>query len=167
MDFEIVRGIVLLAATLTTGLVAGLFYAYDMSVMRGLARAEDRTFVDTMQRINVAILNGWFALAFVGAPVLTIAAIGLHLGPDARTVVLPWTVAAFVLYATMLAITAVVHIPLNNQIDKAGPLDEIGDFAAVRARFETRWVRWNIARTATSTGAFACLAWSLVLFGGL
>jgi hypothetical protein len=28
-----------------------------------------------------------------------------------------------------------------------------------------RWAAWNLVRVATSTGAFACLAWALVLYG--
>ncbi|CAM4222006.1 DUF1772 domain-containing protein [Nocardiopsis rhodophaea] len=166
MLIETLRGIALIAATLTTGLVAGLFYAYAMSVMPGLSRAEDRTFVDAMQRINAAILNGWFALAFGGAPVLMIVSAALQLGPDGRTVVFAWIVAALVLYAVMLVITFVVNVPLNNTLDAAGAPDRIDDVASVRKHFEATWVRWNVARSVASAGAFACLAWSLVLLGG-
>jgi uncharacterized membrane protein len=49
--------VVLVAATVTMGLIAGLFYAYACSVMLGLRQTDARTFVYAMQRINVAILN--------------------------------------------------------------------------------------------------------------
>ncbi|GAA1996315.1 hypothetical protein GCM10009799_23690 [Nocardiopsis rhodophaea] len=164
MDFETLRGIALMAAALTTGLVAGLFYAFSTSVMPGLGRAEDRTFVDAMQRINVAILNGWFALAFGGAPVLMIAAAAVQLGAGGRTAVLSWIVAALVLYAAMLVITFAINIPLNNQLDAAGAPKQIDDATSVRRQFEATWVRWNIVRAVVSTGSFACLVWSLMLF---
>ena len=61
------RMLSLLAATLATGLMAGLYFAFSCAVMPGLARTDDRTFVAAMQWINVRILNGWFALAFGGA----------------------------------------------------------------------------------------------------
>ena len=54
---ELFRSGALAAATLTTGLMAGLYYAYAYSVMLGLSRTDDRTFVSAMQQINVAILN--------------------------------------------------------------------------------------------------------------
>jgi uncharacterized membrane protein len=54
---ELFRSGTLAAATLTTGLMAGLYYAYAYSVMLGLSRTDDRTFVSAMQQINVAILN--------------------------------------------------------------------------------------------------------------
>ena len=46
---ELFRGGALAAATLTTGLMAGLYYAYAISVMLGLSRTDDRTFVSAMQ----------------------------------------------------------------------------------------------------------------------
>jgi uncharacterized membrane protein len=159
-----VRGASLVAATMTMGLMAGLYYAYACSVMLGLGRADDRTFVDGMQRINVAILNGWFFLSFFGALVLTALAAVLHLGADWRSV-LPWIVAGFVLYVVTLVITMGVNVPLNNTLATAGDPDRIADLGAVRDRFEASWVRWNLVRGAACTIAFGCLAWALVLHG--
>ena len=161
---EAFRSTALVAATIATGLSAGLFYAYACSVMLALRGADDRTFVDVMQRINVAILNGWFALSFGGALVLGVLAAALQLGGDRRSVLL-WTVAAVVLYGVQLAITFRVNIPLNNELDAAGDPGRIADLAAVRERFEATWVRWNVARAVVSTAAFSCLAWALVLHG--
>lgn len=156
--------VVLVAATLTTGLVAGLFYGWSCSVMPGLRRVSDRTFVDTMQRVNVAILNGWFLLGYVGSVVLIALAGILDLFEDDRAP-LPWIAAAFVLYVATLGITAAVNIPLNNELDAAGDPGRIADLAAVRARFEDRWVRWNLVRTVTSVLAFGCLTVALVYLG--
>jgi uncharacterized membrane protein len=158
------RGATLVAATITTGLVAGLFYAYACSVMLGLGRTDDRTFVGAMQSINVAILNGWFFLSYIGALVLTAAAGLLHLGGDGRGT-LPWIVAAFVLYVVAFGITAGVNVPLNQALNAAGHPDRIADLAAVRAHFEAPWVRWHLVRTLAVTASFGCLTWALVLYG--
>ncbi|GAA2403994.1 DUF1772 domain-containing protein [Streptomyces glaucosporus] len=159
------RTAVLLVATVSTGLVAGLFYAYACSVMPGLGRSGDRTFVEAMQRINVAILNGWFAVCFAGAPLATGAAAVLHLGGGRPA--LPWTVAAFALYAVVLVVTFRVNVPLNDALAAAGEVDRAAGLAAVRERFEARWVRWNTVRTVAAAASFACLAWALVLHGRL
>ncbi|WP_412543719.1 anthrone oxygenase family protein [Longispora sp. K20-0274] len=161
---NLLRGAALVAATLTTGLIAGLFYSFTVAVMPGLRQAEDRSFVDTMQRINVAIINGWFMLCFVGALLLIALAAALHLRAAGRPA-LPWIAAALVLYLVMFVITAAVNVPLNNALDAAGKPGAITDLAAVRARFEATWVGWNVVRTLTSTAAFGCLTWALVLFG--
>lgn len=160
----LVRGATLVAATMTMGLVTGLFYAYACSVMIGLRRTDDRTFIDVMQRINVAIQNGWFALSFIGAFVFTSLAAVLHLRGGERSTLLPVS-AALVFYLVALVITFRVNIPLNNELDKAGQPDRIIDPGVVRERFETAWVRWNIARAVLCTGAFGCLCWALILNG--
>jgi uncharacterized membrane protein len=157
--WELLGVLTLFAATLTAGLVAGLFYAYACSVMPGLEATDDRTYVHAMQRINVAILNAWFALIFGGTVVLTLLALLLNLGPGARSA-LPGIVAGLVLYVATLAITFVVNVPLNNALGRAGEPDQLSDLGAVRRAFEASWVRWNLVRTVTSTAAFGFLLWA-------
>ncbi|MEO3768780.1 anthrone oxygenase family protein [Micromonospora sp. B9E7] len=154
----------LLAATLTTGLTAGLFAAFGYAVMPGLGRADDRTLVLAMQRINESILNGWFAVCFGGALLFTLLAAALHLGSDRRAA-LPWIVAALLAYLAVLGVTAVVNVPLNNVLARAGDADRVTDLAALRERFEATWVRGNMVRAVASTGAFGLLAWALVVAG--
>lgn len=158
------RTVTLLAATLAAGLNAGLFYTYFFSVMPGLGSADDRTFVSAMQWLNVRILNGWFALAFVGTPVLIVLAAAVYLGADSRAA-LPWILAALTFAVLTLLITFAVNVPLNNQLAAAGEPDQIADLGAVRQRFEAAWVRWNTLRAATSVATFACLAWALLVHG--
>ena len=155
------RTISLFAATLTMGLAAGLFYVYSYSIMPGLARTDDRTFVSAMNRLNEAITNGWFAISFGGAVLFTALATALHFGSGQRSV-LPWLVAALVLYLAVLVITFAVNIPLNDELLRG---DHAADLAAVRERFEGTWVRWNVVRSIGSVGAFGCLLWALVQHG--
>lgn len=161
---ELFRGGALAAATVTTGLMAGVYYAFAISVMLGLSQTDDRTFVNAMQQINVAIINPWFFVSFLGALVFTALAGVFHLQAGWRAV-LPWIAAALVLYAATLVITIRFNVPLNNELAAAGDPDRIADLAAVRERFEASWVRWNIVRAVASTAAFCCLIWALVLHG--
>jgi uncharacterized membrane protein len=158
------QGISLVAATLTMGLMAGVFGLYAHTIMPGLGRTDDRTFVGAFQAIDRAIINPWFLPAFFGALVFTGLAAALQIGEDDGSV-LPWTAAAFVLYLPGFVATLRVNVPLNNAIKAAGDPDDI-DVAQVRRRFdEPRWVRWNLFRTVGSTAAFATLIWALVEFG--
>ncbi|MEO6087656.1 MAG: anthrone oxygenase family protein [Umezawaea sp.] len=154
---ETLRGAALIAATLATGLVAGLFYSYACSVMPALKGADDRTFVITMQRVNIAIINGWFLAAFLGAALLGALAAVLHFGHAG----FGWVVAGAVVYLATIGITAAVNIPLNDALDAAGDPDRVADLAAVREHFEATWVRWNLARALTSAAGFACLVLAL------
>jgi uncharacterized membrane protein len=159
------RSVVLLAATLTTGLMAGLYFAFSVAVLPGLAKAGDRTFIEAMQRVNVAILNGWFTLAFGGALVLGVLTAILHRGGEGRPA-LPWIIAGVALYAASLVITTGFSVPLNNRLADAGAPGRIHDPAAVRVQFESAWVHWNVARTLVTTGALGCLAWAMRVAAG-
>jgi uncharacterized membrane protein len=151
------RTAALLAATLTTAMMAGFFHAYSFSVLPGLRGAPAAVLVETMQRINRAILNGWFFLLFAGAALFGAAAVTL-VAIDGETGVLVPAVAGLVLYLAQLAVTARINIPLNNALDAAGATDP----AAAREAFEKPWVRWNHARTALCTVAAASWCWALL-----
>lgn len=157
--------VTLLLATLLVGLVAGVFGCYAVSVMPGLAKTSDETFVDAMRRINVEILNPWFLATFFGAGALSAAALVLHLRgnpvSDAARAETGWLIAALVLILLSLGITLVVNVPLTGALGVTGRTDPSG----ARAAFESRWVAFNIARTVTAAASFGCLAWALRLSG--
>ncbi|WBB63038.1 DUF1772 domain-containing protein [Streptomyces sp. WMMC500] len=145
-------------------LIAGFFYAYACSVMIGLARVDDRTFIDTMQWINATVRNAWFAPSFFGALALTALAATLHLARDRRAVLM-WIVTALALYAGAFAVTMGINVPLNDELAAAGDPETLHDPAAVRAAFEDRWVAWNTVRTLAAGAALACLLRALVVHG--
>jgi len=159
------RSVTLIAATMTIGLVAGVFGLYSHTVMRGLARTDDRTFIGAFQAMDRAIINPWFMVSFVGALLFTAAAAVLHLPRDLRGT-LPWILVALVLYLVAFGITIAVNVPLNDALKAAGAPDTIADPAAVRSAFdEARWAAWNLVRTITTTVAFGALCWALVTAG--
>ena len=160
---DMLRAASLMAATISMGLVAGVFGLYAHTIMPGLGKTDDRTFVGAFQSIDRAIINPWFiGGGFFGALVFTIVAAIAHIGWDG----LPWIVAALVLYLFALVITIAVNVPLNDGIKAAGDPERIADLAAVRKRFnEARWTSWNLVRAVTSTTGFGLLAWALVLHG--
>ena len=115
---RVVQTATLLVATLGVGLMAGLFAAFAYAVMPGLRRSADRTFVEAMQNINRAIVNGWFLLPFLlPIPLLVLATVLAWNGPG--RVALPWILAALVLYLAGFFVTSGVNVPLNNALDKA------------------------------------------------
>lgn len=76
----VLRAVSLLLATLTMGLVAGVFALYAHTIMPGLGRTDDRTFVGAFQAIDRAIINPWFlGGGFFGALVFTVVAAIAHL----------------------------------------------------------------------------------------
>jgi len=128
------QGATLIGATLSMGLMAGVFVLYAHTIMPGLGRTDDRTFVGAFQSIDRAIINPWFLPTFLGALLLTALAAVLHLR-EGRSV-LSWILAALLLYLVVFVITVSVHLPLNDAIKGARDPDRIADLAAVRGRFD-------------------------------
>ncbi|MFE2876855.1 DUF1772 domain-containing protein [Streptomyces roseus] len=154
----------LTVSTVLVGLMAGLFFAFDVSVMPGLARGDDQTYVTAMRNINAVIDgNGLFGTVFVVALLAAVASAAAELRGGRRGVA-AWAGAAAVLYLVVLVITFTVNIPLNNELAAAGDAARTAGFPIVD-RFEGTWVAANIVRTLCCTAALIALVRALVLYG--
>ncbi|MFJ8077094.1 DUF1772 domain-containing protein [Streptomyces sp. NPDC096176] len=155
---------ILMAATMTTGLTAGVFADWSNAVMPGLSSVDDRTFVAAFRALDASITSPLFlGVGFMGALLLTALSAVLHLRAEQRPVLM-WVGAALVCSLVVFVITFGVHEPLNEQLRTAGEPDSNAGFAAVRAQLdEARWTAWNTVRAVASTIAFGCLAWALAI----
>jgi uncharacterized membrane protein len=154
-----------LLATVAVGLAAGFFYAYTVSVTRGLAIVDDRTYVETMQAINSTVRNLPFALSFFGSVVLLVVAVSVGLSRPGRRWSPPTllTLAALLLYGLgTFVVTFAFSVPLNDELATYTDLAS-SDLDAARANYEDEWNRWNLVRTLTATAALASLALALLL----
>ena len=141
----------LFAALLFTGLTAGLFFGWAVSVNPGLRRVADDTYIETMQRINVAIVNPIFILFFIGTPLVVIAAATAN---ESATATSLW-ISAAIYVVGVLGVTIGGNIPLNNALDEFDlPGADAGAAVQRRHSYETPWVRWHNVRTAANIAAF-------------
>lgn len=163
---EVLRTIVLIAAVMCVGAMTGVMGLYANTLMPGLGRTDDRTFVGAFQAIDTTIINPLFLGTFFGGLIFTVLSAVLHLGDDFSSVV-PWLVAAAILYLAVVVLTVAVNVPLNDAIKAAGVPDDV-DVGQVRSDFnEARWVRSNLVRAVLTLATFLCLAWALVEHGRL
>lgn len=157
-------GPLLVISTVTMGLMAGLFFTFDVSIMPGLARTDDRFYVEAMQNFNELIDNsGLFALVFIGAFAATTTAAVLDFRRGHRSPAL-WAAVAATLYLVALLITFSVNIPLNMELAQLGDPAKVTDFALVD-KFKGIWETTNIMRTLLCAAALGCLAHCLKLHG--
>ncbi|WP_018155493.1 DUF1772 domain-containing protein [Demetria terragena] len=154
-------GPLLLVAIVANGLLAGLFFVFSVAIGPGFGRVDDATYVRAFRAINAAILNGMFVSVFFVAPLAAVGCVLLHVWQDGSTS-LPWVIAAAVCSVLTFGITTAVNVPLNRELDQA-PITTDQQRQAARQRFESRWNRWNYARTATSAGALTLLATTLAV----
>jgi uncharacterized membrane protein len=148
-----------LFATLGCGLMAGLFFAFSVSVMKALARLTPAQGIATMQAINIAILNPVFLAVFLGTAVVSILAIIVSLlrwnAPSALYLLAG---GAFYLLGNIL-VTAVFNVPKNNALDSVSPVDP--GSASLWADYLSSWTAWNHVRTITALAATAAFTLAL------
>lgn len=136
-----------LGAALGSGLMAGLFFAFSVSVMRALASRPPAEGIAAMQAINRAILNPVFLVVFMGTAVASVAT--LFSGNA-------WLLAGGALYlAGGFGVTALFNVPRNNALARAAPADP--ESARLWADYLATWTAWNHVRTAASLAALALL----------
>ncbi|WP_256104250.1 DUF1772 domain-containing protein [Streptomyces sp. ODS05-4] len=162
LDSAPVAGPDLYAATIAMGLSAGLYFAFDAAVLPGLERGDDQTYVTVMQNINEAIENGLFGAVFFGAFLATGSA-GLRLRRHGRLAAARWTWGALGCYATAVALTFAVNVPLNRRLAAAGAPDAIRRLGELKEGFSAPWARSNSLRTLACTAALVCLGRALAL----
>jgi uncharacterized membrane protein len=158
-----VRALTLASATLTTGLVAGVFYAYAVSVNLGLAAQPDAAYVAAMQAINDRIQNPLFFLSFFGAVLLLLATLAAHF-PRPRSGRF-WLVAlACVLYVGGgFLLTSFVNVPMNNELAAVDPGAPAQVLSEARDAYEGPWDFWNGVRTVFSSMAFLALVFACLV----
>lgn len=158
------KKLILALATGSTGLLAGVFYGFEVAVNPAFQRLPDAGYVAAMQAINEVIQNPWFALSFFGAPVLLPLAAALHRGRPHRSRRFGLLVAASGIYLTgSFGVTVAANIPLNDAL-AAVPLAtaSAAQLGSARSHFAGPWNRWHRVRTLASVLAFglalaACL----------
>ncbi|MEF9906956.1 anthrone oxygenase family protein [Streptomyces sp. P9-A2] len=158
-------GPLLVASVLCTGLMAGLFFSYDISVMPGLAELDDRTYAAAMQRFN-AVIDGsaLFGMVFLAALGLTVASAILAFRKKRLTVAVPLVVAA-VCYLVVLVITVTVSLPLNAELAALGSTATAKDLSAVIEDFKSVWVPVNVVRTVLCVLSLGALCSAVLRYG--
>lgn len=148
-----IEDIILIIAGTLTGLLAGIFFGFEVAVNGGLARLKDNEYVAAMQNINIVIQNPVFFISFFGPAILLPLATYLHRDTDSGQFGL--LLAASLLYVVMtFGLTVVGNVPLNNQLDQFD-LEKASDeeIAEAKKRYQKPWNRLHTIRTIASTAA--------------
>lgn len=152
------NNITLFIGIILTGLSAGLFYAWEFSVIPGTKQIDDHSYISTMQAINKAIINPAFMLIFFGALIFQIASTFQYRDSTAFWILL----GALLTYLTgTILVTGLGNVPLNNALEALN-LKELSaeQLSNQRAHYELQWNRLHKIRT-----AFAVLSFILLLAG--
>jgi len=155
--------IICVVAVLLTGLSAGLFYAWDCSVISGLGNLPDREYLQAFQSINRVIQNPYFFASFIGALLALPVAAWQNYNGASPTAFYCFLAAAILYAAGVFGVTIFGNVPLNERLDKfdiAGSTTEA--IKAMRQQFESKWNAWQHVRTYAGILSFALAIIALV-----
>jgi uncharacterized membrane protein len=158
-----IENIVLVLAGTLTGLIAGVYYTFNVAIVPALRALTGTQHIAAMQAINRKIQNPVFFLSFFGPTLLLPLAAYLHRNGSQFGLL----VAAALLHLLGgNGVTMAGNIPLNERLDRMD-VRQLSESEAdhIRGEFQgkgSRWMQWHNIRTVTAT-----LATALVLVAAL
>lgn len=151
-----------LVTLLLTGAIAGFFYAFSVAAMPGLDLARPDAAIQSMQRINRAVLNPVFFTTFFVTPVAALVTAFLAWRLGAPVPARWFGLAALVYLGGAFVPTVVINVPLNEALGRLDVPEAVGEAQRVWAEYSERWTRWNTVRTAFSVLSLLCVGLGLL-----
>lgn len=149
-----IKAIVLFCAVVLTGLSAGFFYAWSVSVIPGTQKVVNTTYLETMQSINQAILNpAFFIIFFWSLLFLSIGSVyQFNTGKSTFWLML---IASVLYLIGTVGVTALGNVPLNNQLAALNLIDMSPQkLLEFRKFYENNWNRLHFIRTIFAVCSF-------------
>ncbi|GDY24879.1 membrane protein [Agarivorans sp. Toyoura001] len=151
----------LLLAAITSGVVAGIFFAFSNFVMPALARLTNEQGLAAMQSINVTVLNPGFFMVFIGSALLSLASLTWQF--TLAVSINYYAVAASLSYLIgCFAVTALANVPRNNALALISRQTALSSEDAQYWRtYLQSWTAWNHIRTVASAMAMLLFIFAL------
>lgn len=149
-------------SALSSGLIAGIFFAFSTFVMAALARLPAAQGIAAMQSINTTILQTLFSFVFMGTALTSLILAGVSLYRWDTPGAIYLLIGSLLYFAGAFLATIVFNVPLNNALDAVNPDSAKG--AEVWQHYLSRWVAWNHVRTIASLASLAAFILALRRF---
>jgi len=166
MKSKKMANIILIITTVTTGLIAGLLYAYMCSVNIGLGRLPDKEYLSAMQSINKAIQNPLFFVSFLGTVPLLLLSTWVNYNQPLLPRFYYLAVASVIYLVGVLGVTMLGNVPLNEALahfDLKSATEH--DIVNQRVLFEKPWLLLHNIRTIASIVCLVLVVISLTYPG--
>ncbi|MEN8179878.1 MAG: anthrone oxygenase family protein [Pseudomonadota bacterium] len=147
MTSSIVTALLWIAA-LSSGLIAGVYFAFSVFIMQAFGKIETSHAVVAMNAINETILRSLFMPLFFGSTIVAVMLMivaMLHWDDAGSGMTLT---AGAIYFIGMFVCTVVVNVPLNNLL--AGVNEDSANAEEVWPLYLKTWTLWNHLRTVSS-----------------
>ena len=158
LDFMLIPSVILCA------LVTGFIFTYAIVVMPGFSKLSDKEFIKAFQVTDKVIQNNQplFMITWIGSIIsilLTIIVATATTGLSNSWLII---LVGFIYLLGVQGVTIVIHLPLNNHIQKMD-IDKMTDknLGEERRKFQKKWNFFNNIRT--SVAFSVCVTLILIL----
>ncbi len=135
------------ASAIYCWLIAGVFLAFSDFVMKSLGALVPTQGIAAMQSINILVFRSFFMVGLfaVSAASLVFFAYGILVGGTSAGFLMS---AGAIYLVTVMGVSAVGNIPLNNRLAVLDP--KSAEATDLWTGYLRMWVRWNHIRTVGS-----------------
>ena len=151
--------VLLWAAALSSGLIAGVYFAFSGFIMKSFDKLETAQAVTAMNAVNEVILRSLFMPVFFGSSIISLLLIVLAFINWHEAGAGLALIAGMVYFVGMFVCTVVFNVPLNNTLSKLNPTSDNAQQAWTH--YLNNWTMWNHLRTVSSLLTCALCIWLL------
>ncbi len=149
--------ILLWTAAISSGLMAGIYFAFSSFVMPAFGKIDTSSAIRAMNSINEYILHSWFMPLFIGSTIIALLLIIFSLMNWTGSTSVPMLMAGIIYLVGMFLCTAVFNVPLNNELAQITP--DSPNAYQVWNEYLKNWTKWNHLRTLSSSVSSIICIW--------
>jgi uncharacterized membrane protein len=151
--------ILLWAAALSSGLMAGVYFAFSGFIMKAFDKIETAQSVEAMNSINEEIVRSLFMPVFFGSSIISFLLVVIAFVDWSDAGAGLALIAGMVYFAGMFICTVVCNVPLNNALARPSP--DRDNEQQIWSHYLRAWTKWNHLRTVSSIITCALCIWLL------
>ena len=147
------------AAALSSGLIAGVYFAFSGFIMQAFNKLDATQSIAAMNSINETILRSLFMPLFFGSSIISILMMIIaimHWGETGAKLTL---IAGAVYFVGMFICTVLFNVPLNNSLARLDLSNT--NTQPVWSLYFRNWTNWNHLRTVSSLVTCILCIWIL------
>jgi len=146
-------------AAISSGLMAGIYFAFSGFIMKSFGNIPTQYSVTAMNAINETIIRSWFMPLFFGSSIISVLLVFVAITNWDETGAGLKLIAGMVYIVGMFVCTAVFNVPLNQSLAKLDPVS--GNAKLVWSEYLRKWTTWNHLRTVSSLVTCVLCIWLL------
>ena len=151
--------VLLWIAALSSGLMAGVYFAFSGFIMRAFSKIDTAQSISAMNAINETILRSWFMPLFFGSTIVSVLLIVATFVQWDKAGSELTLMAGAVYFVGMFVCTVLFNVPLNNSLARLDPNST--NAPQIWSHYLKTWTNWNHLRTISSLVTCILCVWFL------